>query len=98
MIKNDRTQIVFNVRMQLPGTEAGNSQITAEQMCRTMDKAYDTGKWQGWCAAMYAVREAAGELTDTQAGGSRQAFEETLNHVIERAGAKAPPAPGGPDG
>lgn len=56
----DETQIIFQVRMRLPGDEkSGNAHITGEQMTKTIDKAYARGKYTGWCSAMGAVRAAA---------------------------------------
>lgn len=53
------SQIIFQVRMTLPGEKLSSSAvITGEQMTATIDKAFARGEYKGWCSAMRAVREA----------------------------------------
>jgi hypothetical protein len=86
-----RTKIIFETRLRLPGDDsAGAGTITGEQLCRTMDKAYDSGRSHGWNAAMRALREAADNLTETQVGGNKAAFDAALEAAIGRAALRAP--------
>lgn len=55
------SQIVFQVRMTLPGEDPSNASITGKQMTATIDKAHARGRYAGWCDAMHEVRNGLDE-------------------------------------
>jgi hypothetical protein len=80
-----QSQVVFQVRLTMPGAEPTGATITGEQMTRTIDKAHAHGEYKGWCAAMSALRAAADEQEVIDA--------ENVSTAIAFAQARAPRPP-----
>lgn len=60
--------VVFNVRIQMPGTKPGTGQISYEQMMNTFDRTRREGMSEGWNKAMRELRKAAeGASNETEA-------------------------------
>jgi len=79
------SQVVFQVRLTMPGAEPTGTSITGEQMTATIDKAHAHGEYKGWCNAMSVLRAVADEQEIIDA--------ENLSNAIAFAQARAPKPP-----